>query len=97
MLMTVRDRIWKTLDDPALGRHESLRNALYQLLVASECPASGSASVEQCLELTAEAIRDGGSARVTKARAVIDALVATLVGCAPTGVATPCIVTVTAG
>jgi hypothetical protein len=86
--MTVRDRIWTTLDDPELGRHEGLRNALYQLLVAIEFgrpPPSSSApsSVERCLDLAADAVRDGSATAVARAGHVIDALVATLAGNTP--------------
>ena len=79
--MTVRDRIWSTLDDPSLQRHEALRNALYQLLVAIECGRPpGPAGVERCLDLAADALRDGSATAVTRARRVVDALVATLAG-----------------
>lgn len=86
--MTVRDRIWTTLDDPELRRHEGLRNALYQLLVAIEFgrPA-GASNVERCLDMTAAALRDGSATAVARAGRLIDALVATLAGNTPTDLA----------
>jgi hypothetical protein len=86
--MTVRDRIWTILDDPDFGRHPRLRNALYQLLVAIEIPrALGHVSVERCLDLAMEAARDGSPMAVTRAGAVIDAMVAALAGHGPSGLA----------
>jgi hypothetical protein len=79
--MTVRDRIWTILDDPDFGRHTGLVNALYQLLVAIEAQRGpGHLGVERCLDLATEAARDGSAVAVTRAGAVIDALVATLAG-----------------
>ncbi len=87
--MTVRERIWNTLDDPELARHTALRDALYQLLVAIEFGRPPGPTIEQCLDLTAEAIRHGSVHHVTRAHAVIDALVANLAACASPDVAAP--------
>ena len=74
--MRTCDRIWRYIDDAESGQHASLRDALYQLLVAVECGGRpGSLSVERCLDLAAEAIRDGSRVAVAQARALVDELV----------------------
>jgi hypothetical protein len=77
--MGIRDRIWGYIDDSEFGRHPSLRDSLYQLLVAIECGGERSAlRVEHCLDLAADAIRRGDGAAVGQARARVDELVRVL-------------------
>jgi hypothetical protein len=78
--MTVRERIWRYIDDAEPERHGSLRDALYRLLVVSEVQKHPAASIDRCLDLAAEAIRDGSAVAVVRARMVVDEVVVLLAG-----------------
>jgi hypothetical protein len=77
--MTVRERIWRYIDDSEPERHGALRDALYRLLVAIEAGREPLApGVDRCLDLAAEALRDGSAVAVLRARMVVDDLVIVL-------------------
>jgi hypothetical protein len=80
----VRSQIWAFLDDPDFGPYESLRNAIYRLLVASVIPLGSLASsfdpldASGCLELAAAAVRENNAAVAAHACDLVDDLVARL-------------------
>ena len=76
--MTLRERIWKTIDDAALDGHGRLQDALYRLLVVIDALESAPSCVDDCLEHADEALRDGSAVAVMRARATVEDLVAML-------------------
>ncbi len=77
-VMTLRERIWKAIDDAALERHARLQDALYRLLVLIDTVRCAPSRVEDCLEHVDEALRDGSAVAVMQARATVGGLVALL-------------------
>ena len=76
--MTLRERIWKAIDDAALGGHGHLQDALYRLLVVIDAVDSAPSCLDDCLERADAALRDGSHAAVLRARVTVEDLVATL-------------------
>jgi hypothetical protein len=80
--MHVRDRIWRCIDDPNAGRHQSLLDALYRLLVAIEAAGPALAHcmdrIDRCLDIAAAAIHGGSAHSLAKAHAVVDDLASAL-------------------
>ena len=76
--MTLRERIWKAIDDAAPERHRRLQDALYRLLVVIDAVECAPSCVDDCLEHADQALRDGSAVAVMRARATIDDLVAML-------------------
>jgi hypothetical protein len=77
--MHAKDRIWRCIDDPTVGRHQTLLDALYRLLVAIEAAGPALAhSVDRCLDVTSAAIRDGSAASIARAHAIVDDLASAL-------------------
>jgi hypothetical protein len=77
-VMTLRERIWKAIDDAALERHGRLQDELYRLLVVIDTVECAPSCVDDCLEHAEEALRDGSAVAVMRARATVEDLVATL-------------------
>ena len=76
--MTLRERIWKAIDDAAVERHPRLQDALYRLLVVIDTVEYAPSCVDYCLERADEALRAGGAVAVMQAGAAVEDLVATL-------------------
>lgn len=76
--MTLRERIWKAIDDAAIEGHGHLRDALYRLLVVIDTVEYTPSRVDYCLERADEAIRGGGVVAMVRARAAVEDLVATI-------------------
>jgi hypothetical protein len=76
--MTLRERIWKAIDDAAPERHRRLQDALYRLLVVIDAVECAPSCVDDCLEHADEALRGGSAVAVMRARATVDDLVAML-------------------
>ena len=82
--MSLRDRIWTTIDHAGVQKQASLRDALYRLLVAIEAKQAVAMSrVDRSLDLAEDAIREGNAVGVMRARLAIDEIVATLAVGAP--------------
>jgi hypothetical protein len=77
-VMTLRERVWKAIDDAALERHARLQDALYRLLVLIDTVECAPSCVDDCLEHADEALRDGSAVAVMQARGTVEALVALL-------------------
>jgi hypothetical protein len=76
--MTLRERIWKAIDDAAVERQARLQDALYRLLVVIDAAEPAPSCVDSCLERADEALRGGGTVAVMQARAAVEDLVAML-------------------
>jgi hypothetical protein len=76
--MTLRERIWKAIDNAALERHARLQDALYRLLVVIDSVECAPSCVDDGLEHADEALRDGSVVAVMQARATVEDVVAML-------------------
>jgi hypothetical protein len=76
--MTLRERIWKAIDDAARPRHARLQDALYRLLVVTDTMECAPSCVDDCLEHAGEALRDGSAVAVMQARTTVEHLVVEL-------------------
>jgi hypothetical protein len=76
--MSLRERVWKAIDDAALERHAPLQDALYRLLVVIDTAERAPSCADDCLEHANEALRDGSALATMQACAAVEGLAAML-------------------